>query len=261
MENREQAQNVFSKAVEKHFNAWKDGEKDKQLHEIPICAAGPGVGKSRLNQEGLLLLQKTIKNEKLKKYLDNAIQILVTFVNGTGIYNYEDSWKVETMICFRILYSYFNPNDKLLYSNWIRSKIPKKASLDLDITLSVICRDTKEYSCIYLGIDEFNVPLEKYPKSFSEFIQSLCNLMNTQTSYFLIPMISGLSQQEITKIISSSKNPPKQLPTPFLPIQSITNLMDNLEISSRTYPVSFIFLPKYLFNFFSLKKRINQLMY
>ena len=60
MVERERQENIYLKLLKIISNLGKRRFKDtsKGFYKIPICGAGPDVGKSRLNQEGLTLLNK-----------------------------------------------------------------------------------------------------------------------------------------------------------------------------------------------------------
>jgi len=239
--NREEAIKQLSEAVTTHFEGWKRKITDKQNHPIPICAAGPGVGKSRLTQEGLTLLKNSIsKDTEIHEYLEDALPILISFGSGYSMRDIESNWSVETVVSFRILWSCYIPSSHT-YGTWISScGVSPNTSLTLDSTLEFIAKN-KSKKCIYLGIDEFQEILKQKEQKFRNFISVLSGVLSSNHSLFLIPVLSGLSYQKLTDIIRLSKGYPVPLSTPYLPLQSISTIMDSLSISDREYVNQFFF--------------------
>ncbi|EEY60758.1 crinkler (CRN) domain-containing protein [Phytophthora infestans T30-4] len=98
-----------------HYQAWQDGNQDKQNHALDVVVGGPGTGKSRTIDEMKNLLCKAAEqseNQDLVKRMTNAYVFSLAFGGRTGTTGkLIDSHSPEVDICFRMLYQLLKENE------------------------------------------------------------------------------------------------------------------------------------------------------
>ncbi|CAG8750648.1 2819_t:CDS:2, partial [Funneliformis caledonium] len=146
--------------VKKRYYALLNNIKDRNFHPIPFIAARPGTGKTRVLEESLNMLQQCAENDSdsdLKKLVNNAVLINVTYGNGSAASITDSNIGGEISLPLRILYRYFVEG------------VPDLEFVTFTITLDI----NKEKVMIINCIDEVNNLYELENSTFETMVKAV----------------------------------------------------------------------------------------
>ena len=189
-------------------------------------------------------------NENLKSLLQNNIQILISFGNGTTFSSFSNNFNPETLLSLYILYSYIYTSEKSeIFSDFIE-KIPSKWKLELSDVLECIVHDFQERTkiekppVIYFGIDEINQVISVNKSSFDTMTRRICQILNAcDKRYFLIPILAGTTEKAAKDIIKGgSQNDPAPIPCPLIELKQTEKIVSELDENDVQNVLKFFFI-------------------
>ena len=218
---------------------FRNGERDRNAHPIPVLACGPGTGKSRFLQEvGNMLLQKATSN----KAFPNILSVYLTYGNATPASETDARINGEASIASRLLYEYF------ISSTRVRPKVGLQhiqhsqgvTNLTLDTAIKVIYLDfTRRVASnppavppvLVIGIDEVNLLHALARKAFKSFVRAIGEISCRTTYPFCIPILAGTIQGPLEEMAQELTYLLLQLPLPLLTEEDVIEIGKTLSLT------------------------------
>ncbi|KAG9404579.1 hypothetical protein AC1031_004780 [Aphanomyces cochlioides] len=214
---------------------------DRTQRPIPVCSGISGLGKTRMLEEGVLILRKILKENEF----DCVASVIVPYYNGYVPKPVEKTMSIEASFSWRLLYRFFLAGNCMLsFDEWVEKRLPSNGDqLTLMLALQVIQYKLSERLqnpprlYLFLGIDEYqkienvNAPRRDPDTSLlRELVETIGDVLCTQSSKFvLLPMVAGTDLHVISSIANSSSFVTQRLPMPLLKIQQVFSLVESAE--------------------------------
>ena len=226
------------------FEAYQQGKHDNKLHPIPNCVGGPGVGKSRINQHGLQLMQVAAQRANsphpLLPQLQAALSICVSYSNGMAPSDVDKKLGGEAGLALRVLYRTFAEHDEVDFTAWVNRFDVFPGSVTLSVALAAL-RATHEATVpsgqlafLYVGVDEFNnLAKDAYRALLDGVVAAIGKAMSSPPpGCFVIGMLTGTASAALTDAFDSSKHAPVRLPARLLSLREAEAVVDKLAPAS-----------------------------
>jgi hypothetical protein len=127
---------------------------DRTEYRIPVCSGISGLGKTRMLEEGVFILQRM--------GLKNIFSVIVPYFNGFSPQEVEVCMPIQASFSWRLLYKFFlDGNCNSRFDHWFQYKLPRNGSL---LTLSAAVAAIQEKITktgeagpfhLFIGIDEY----------------------------------------------------------------------------------------------------------
>ncbi|KAH9154108.1 hypothetical protein AeRB84_003755 [Aphanomyces euteiches] len=238
---REDAIETAMECYTKIIESSKTTATDRTKRTIPVCSGISGLGKTRMLEEGILILRNIVKEEEF-----NCIaSVIVPYYNEYMPNPVEKTMSIEASFSWRLLYRFFLAgNCTLSFGKWAEKRLPSNGyQLTLTLALQVIQYKLSERMnnpprlYLFLGIDEYqnienvNAPRRDPDTSLlRELVETIGNELCSESSKFvLLPMFAGTDLHVISSIANSSSFVTQRLPMPLLKIQQVFSLVESAE--------------------------------
>ncbi|KAH9181782.1 hypothetical protein AeNC1_016242 [Aphanomyces euteiches] len=218
----------------------KTTASDRHGRPIPVCSGISGLGKTRMLEEGAMILREILKENEF----DCIASVIVPYYNEYMANPVEKTMSIEASFSWRLLYRFFLAgNCTLSFDEWVEKRLPSNGD---QLTLTLALEDI-QYKLserlqnpprlyLFLGIDEYlNIKNVKAPRSvpdtslLRELVGIIVNVLCTQSSKFvLLPMFAGTDLHAISSNPSSSFVT-QRLPMPLLNIQQVFSSVESVE--------------------------------
>ena len=218
----ESIKELFNRRWAERFNP-----THKASHPLGMMGSSPGIGKTRILVETPRILQECIDSFEAEQYswFDS---VLITYNCGFPPIDAEisgDDAQKSRYFALRVLFfmikdirerftNFRNFCEAINAENWSN-----------DITLSCMVKliaHLKNRACtpakpiILIGVDEYNILLEKSPGALENVIRDLSTLIQTETQLFVFPLLLGTLNQPLKEIITRSQYEYTELPVNML---------------------------------------------
>ncbi|CAK4124127.1 unnamed protein product [Aphanomyces euteiches] len=170
---------------------------DRTKRTIPVCSGMSGLGKTRMLEEGLLILRNVWKETGL----EDDFNCIVPYSNGFTPAPVERTMSIEASFSWRLLFRFFlDANCVVQFDEWFRKRLPSNGNeLTLKLALQVIQHKLSErYGnpprlYLFLGIDEYQKiekvgALEKNADTtiLRQLVETIGNVLCAQSSSKLV---------------------------------------------------------------------------
>ncbi|CAG8509730.1 3294_t:CDS:2 [Funneliformis caledonium] len=217
------------------FGFSKNNIYDKQEHQIPILANGPGTGKSRFLQELPTLIENQAReyvdkdNNEFLDVFDNrkVLSINVTFNTCTSA-SERDTSAGPASVALRILYEHFLSGGTMGYDHFFSMCNKNWREFTISNALGVVIKDTgNDINFVILGIDELNC-LHSLAKGdlnpVQEIVRAVGALSSSQGNIFYAPILAGTIQGPLENMIKESTYDLLRLPLRLLSDSEVENI-------------------------------------
>lgn len=156
---REDAIKQTSKSFANIIRTVESGFPDCNRPEFPVCAGISGLGKTRMLEEGGMILRDVMK-------LDAKLvsSVIVPYSNEYSPQPVEATLPIEASFSWRLLYRFFLANNcSYSFDEWFMSRLPVnachltfgKAVRTIECKLRKKQQDTTKLLHLFLGIDDY----------------------------------------------------------------------------------------------------------
>ncbi|KAF0684711.1 Aste57867_23327 [Aphanomyces stellatus] len=211
---------------------------DRTKRTIPVCSGISGLGKTRMLEEGKLILRKVLKEKGLEDEFNCIACVIVPYYNGYSPKPVEQTMSIEASFSWRLLFRFFLAENCLIqFDKWFKKRLPSNGNqLKLKQALEVIQHKLSERLgnpprlYLFLGIDEYQ-KIEKVgalqnnsdTTTLRELVETIGNVLCAQSSKLvLLPMFAGTDLHVISSIANSSNFVTQPLPMSLLTIRQTT---------------------------------------
>ncbi|OWY93249.1 Crinkler (CRN) [Phytophthora megakarya] len=208
---------------------------------IPVCSGMSGLGKTRMLDEGYLILRDEMKLDD--KHINSVI---IPYSNGyNNIHPIEEFMPIQASFSWRLLYRFFlDLNCRHSFEAWFYYRLPANGHqltfanavevIELKLCQNQQIEDKEVPLYLFLGIDSYqtirwiNVKRKHTDKSFVlELFEAvgtfLCSLAHS--SLIVLPMFAGTNWTMIQSITNSSCVTTQQIPINLFTMKQIFTLV------------------------------------
>jgi hypothetical protein len=203
--------------------------RDRTEYIIPVCSGISGLGKTRMLDEGLFILQEM--------GLKNALSVSIPYFNGFKPVELEAYLPIEASFSWRLLYKFFlDGNCDSSFGEWLNLALPVNGYLlNLATAFAVIHRKLSQSRAgpfhLFVGIDEYQKIEEvgarpKNPNStcLRELVEAISDFICSNFSELIVlPMLAGTDFSVIQSgsIANSSYYLTERLPMKLLTLEEV----------------------------------------
>ncbi|KAF0717355.1 Aste57867_2340 [Aphanomyces stellatus] len=222
---------------------------DRTKRTIPVCSGISGLGKTRMLEEGILILRDVLKEKGLEDEFNCIACVIVPYSNGYSPRPVERTMSIEASFSWRLLFRFFLAANCLLqFDEWFRKRLPSNGDeLTLKLALEVIQHKLYERLgnpprlYLFLGIDEYQ-KIEKVgalqnnsdTTTLRELVETIGNVLCAQASKLvLLPMFAGTDLHVISSIANASNFVTQRLPMSLLTIRQVFSFVQSTQKFAR----------------------------
>ncbi|KAH9098871.1 hypothetical protein LEN26_016554, partial [Aphanomyces euteiches] len=214
---------------------------DRTKRTIPVCSGMSGLGKTRMLEEGILILRNVWKETGLEDDFNCIACVIVPYSNGFTPRPVERTMSIEASFSWRLLFRFFlDANCLVEFDEWFRKRLPSNGDeLTLKLALQVIQHKLSERLgnpprlYLFLGINEYQKiekvgALEKNADTtiLRQLVETIGNVLCAQSSskLVLLPMFAGT---DFHVIANSSNFVTQRLPMSLLTIRQVFSFVQS----------------------------------
>jgi len=151
--------------------AFKNGTSDRTKYKLPVCVGLPGVGKTRMLEEYLLIFNEMVINQ--------SIGVLALYYNGHSITEADRKLSIFCSLGWRILHRFLVEkfHRQVNFTRWMKLLEDDEALQQMELSIALrIIRKVLVNNCnllgkatvisIFLGIDEYQTIPREIAKVF-----------------------------------------------------------------------------------------------
>ena len=208
----------------KQLNYYQSVEKRTRNDcRIPVMAAAPGLGKTKL----------LLELNKLDQFKDHRV-IIMTYNNGHKPTSFAFDFP-EAGSALRFLYFGFESHKFESFQSYFDQMAQEFGDILNDLNLATVLSMLPDCKLTILGVDEFNYLLRDqyfnnpilYRSTSKQIVIELGNSMVTSSSR-LFPILAGTAMNPLS-IISESSHPCYQVPFELLKLEDLVKIAYSLQ--------------------------------
>ncbi|KAG7386070.1 hypothetical protein PHYPSEUDO_000662 [Phytophthora pseudosyringae] len=213
---------------------------DRTQNPMPVCSGISGLGKTRMLEEGITILQEVMKLDR-----NHIASVIVPYSNGFRPHPVEQSMSIEASISWRLLFRVFlDKNCSHSFQSWFQSRLPcNGGQLTLENAVGVVVRKLRKKAqepaplYLFLGIDDYQKitkvgarPKETKTPLVRELVEAIGALVCSKLpNLVLLPMFAGTDLGVIASgsLADSSYYVMEQLPMTLLTLDQMFSLVES----------------------------------
>jgi hypothetical protein len=208
LQDRSEALETCKNLLITMFTASEGKVNSRAKYPIPVCSAMSGIGKSRLLDEFVDLMNETTSFSKIPL---SRLALVLSYGNGHSALSEEGSMGSVAGFSWRLLYAVFLERNSEVGWEQFWTDIPQNAAeLTLSLALKVIATaNAKDKLVLFVGIDEYQlVPKNNVDNPKDPLVPLLETLLSTMmkppAGVVLLPMFAGTDWDKMSLAASAS---------------------------------------------------------